>query len=312
MADIVTQNDDELSEFLSDWAEEVESNGGDVGEIGSAQDKRPNQRPWHGVMLQFNQNFTNGDVGDVIRVFTKLADKWAFQEETSPDGHNHFQCILHLRIRRRPKGLAKIIARFLGIDDKCVQVKKDKTDESFVDYCTKIDTRDAGPWSHGFPEIRERPLKVIKRSDFYPWQEEVYQMVKEQPDDRSVYWYWSYSGNMGKTAMCKWLIYHLDAQCFWGDANDVGFAIGDRGIPTIAVWNIQRKMGSTGVNYKSFEMVKDGLTGSGKYKGSANIFDPPHVLIFANFPPVEENLSDDRWKIREVREADLEKAIDFE
>jgi hypothetical protein len=50
--------------------------------------------------------------------------------------------------------------------------------------------------------------------------------------------------------------------------------------------------------YTGLEMLKDGLITSQKFNGETIIFNSPHVIVFANFPPETKKLSEDRWDIR--------------
>ena len=56
--------------------------------------------------------------------------------------------------------------------------------------------------------------------------------------------------------------------------------------------------------YSLIECFKNGRISSPKYDSIDKIFKPPHVLVFANFVPTEEEqlakLSADRWVIRTV------------
>jgi hypothetical protein len=49
--------------------------------------------------------------------------------------------------------------------------------------------------------------------------------------------------------------------------------------------------------YNIIEKFKDVCLFSGKYESHTKIFDPPHVVIFANFKPDLTKLSEDRWKV---------------
>jgi len=44
---------------------------------------------------------------------------------------------------------------------------------------------------------------------------------------------------------------------------------------------------------------------SGKYEGSIVDRNPPHLVIFANFPPDQSKLSRDRWFVYKIENLDL-------
>ncbi|KAK7505378.1 hypothetical protein BaRGS_00003540 [Batillaria attramentaria] len=52
------------------------------------------------------------------------------------------------------------------------------------------------------------------------------------------------------------------------------------------------------INYEIIESIKNGVMFSSKYESQMKIFPPPHVVIFANFPPNLRKLSQDRWDIK--------------
>jgi hypothetical protein len=47
----------------------------------------------------------------------------------------------------------------------------------------------------------------------------------------------------------------------------------------------------------ALEPVKNGLFFSSKYGSEMAVFNPPHVICFANFKPKEVAMSADRWKV---------------
>jgi hypothetical protein len=169
--------------------------------------------------------------------------------------------------------------------------------EEFVrNYVTKEETRVDGPWSKGFAWLPAAPIRTIKRQDMYAWQREVVDIVEREPDDRKIHWFYEPDGNMGKTALAKWLVVHKGAFLFKGGSNDMANRIIANGAPKICVMNLARTQENY-VSYQTLEDIKDGLVCSGKYEGGQLAFDSPHVLVFANFRPDETKLSLDRWDI---------------
>lgn len=56
------------------------------------------------------------------------------------------------------------------------------------------------------------------------------------------------------------------------------------------------------ISYASLESIKNGLICNTKYETGSKVFNPPHIIIFANFPPDKaDKLSKDRWKITNLR-----------
>ena len=54
------------------------------------------------------------------------------------------------------------------------------------------------------------------------------------------------------------------------------------------------------ISYGAIEKIKNGYFMCAKYESKPIIRNPPHLLIFANFKPNIDELSLDRWVIREL------------
>lgn len=64
----------------------------------------------------------------------------------------------------------------------------------------------------------------------------------------------------------------------------------------IVIWDLPRNNGNK-ISYDAIESVKNGMICNTKFETGTKIFDPPHIIIFSNEQPEEENLSKDRWNI---------------
>lgn len=176
---------------------------------------------------------------------------------------------------------------------------------SNVRYCTKVLTRKEGciPITMGCSAPREP--SVISLDKMYPWQKALLDRMLDEPDDRTIEWYWDADGNTGKTALCKYLCYHHDALLVGGSAADAKYAIikwhetkGD--YPRIVLMNVPRSAiheGVVRVSYGGIESIKDGCFFSGKYESCMALTPNCHVVVFANCEPDEHELSADRWRI---------------
>ena len=54
------------------------------------------------------------------------------------------------------------------------------------------------------------------------------------------------------------------------------------------------------MNYSVIEHLKNGRIFSSKYESKIMKFACPYIIIYANFMPNKEKLSEDRWDIREI------------
>lgn len=174
------------------------------------------------------------------------------------------------------------------------EAAKGSPDQNFQ-YCTK----DGDYIAKGFP----KPLKLIK--DLRPWQQGIVDLIKTEPDDRSIHWYWESEGNIGKSALCKLMVHKHNAKyCGAGKEADILYHIMNSGIEKedigVVVYDIPRSHEGH-VSYAALERIKNGMVFSPKYESGQLLFNPPHIIIFANFPPAfPEKMSSDRWKIVEL------------
>lgn len=150
-----------------------------------------------------------------------------------------------------------------------------------------------------------RPIKFPTMDKW--WQEEILTMIKSEPDDRSIYWYWSSAGNIGKTTFTKYLCMKHKACLLAGKGNDVRNGAltwkNDRGAyPDLCVFPIPKSLNEGYLSYEAIENVKDACFYSGKYEGGTVCDACPHLIVFANFPPDESRLSSDRWQIKNIDE----------
>jgi len=123
-------------------------------------------------------------------------------------------------------------------------------------------------------------------------------IAETEPDDRTIYWYWCEKGKSGKTTFAKYLSYHYGAIPLEGKKNDILFTAAEYD-SNIYIFDLERSMEGH-VSYAALEKIKNGFYMVGKYEGKPIIRNSPHVIVFANFAPDEEKLSQDRWKVKHL------------
>ena len=87
-----------------------------------------------------------------------------------------------------------------------------------IDYCTK-DSNLCNDLCINYKPKRE--ITFPWADNMKKWQKQILTILKNPPDDRSIYWFWSNAGNIGKTQFCKYLTVHHDAICLSGKGADV-------------------------------------------------------------------------------------------
>lgn len=238
----------------------------------------------------FTINNPKLDVDELIEAFRNLkAVALVFQYEVGENGTPHYQGWVRFKNARLYGGLC---TEFSGWFRPC------KSDIASRKYCSKQRTRITGPHGFGCDEAKAE-IVTIKEEDFYPWEVELTAKLRGAPDPREIIWIWSDGGNVGKSAYCKWLVKHLRAYEFSGKAADIKGALADldeggKPIPPVLVWDIPR-CHDNHLSWAALEEVKNGLFFSPKFHGRMVVYNPVHVVVFCNFPPMYEKLSADRW-----------------
>ena len=75
-----------------------------------------------------------------------------------------------------------------------------------------------------------------------------------------------------------------------------------RGPLRASFFNLPR--GTTGYVLTLLEQIKDGLMYVGKYRSKQREIGPTHVVVFANQPPPEGFVSEDRLRVRYIKRED--------
>ncbi len=233
-------------------------------------------------------NYTEDEVKDIIGSNTK---RFVFQEEIGEKGTPHLQGYIELPEKGRPME---------SFDNKRIHWEKTRSAKASIKYCSKEETRSGKIYTKG---VRiPKKIKIIK--DLYIWQERIVEMLKHEPDDRTIYWYWDREGNIGKSALCKYLAVNNDALVISGSGKDMKYLVTQyeksNGVyPEIIIIDIPR----TAENYISWtgiESIKNGLFASTKYECEMVVMNSPHIVCFANFEPNMDVISRDRWEIRNL------------
>lgn len=235
-------------------------------------------------------NYTNDDIRNISS--NSSIDQYIFQEETGEEGTPHLQGYIKFKTKVRPMGKFK---------NKKIHWERCKYIQQAIDYCHKEETRTGEIYTN---MIYDKPLKLLSKDMLYGWQREILDICNQEPDDRSIHWYWEERGAKGKSALCKLLCANFGALCVSGKSADCKYAIVKykelhRHYPKVILFDIPRS-NIDYINYEAIEKIKDGLFFVGKYESQQVIMNCPHIFIFANEYPTEDKLSADRWKINYI------------
>jgi len=125
-----------------------------------------------------------------------------------------------------------------------------------------------------------------------PWQIQILDKMNGTADDRSIYWYWSIKGGVGKTTFQKYVYSskeYDDVIILSGKAEDMKMAIvqyieASGHFPKTILIDIP-KCNIDYLSYNGLESIKNMFFFSGKYEGGMVCGPPPHVFVFANSEP---------------------------
>lgn len=259
--------------------------------------------------------FTEWDTSETMRLklLTIPCKYIQFQLEEAPSTKlRHLQGFI---VFQHPKDFS-VVKKFFGVKVHIERMRGNLAQNK--DYCSKRKTKvveegtDAGPWSRGNLGVADQltlfkvldPMEGLKYKD---WQQDIINIIDASPHNRKIYWYWDGNGGVGKSVFTKHLVLMHEALVCNGSAKDMMFFIATKlnktkKNPKIIVFDIPRAKNKDYLSYVGIEKIKDGCFLSTKYESSMVVYNPPHILVFANWPPDEEKLSPDRWVIEDITE----------
>lgn len=226
---------------------------------------------------------------DLLDTLVSKCSVLVYQTEVGESGTPHIQGCFNL--------LKKSRGTSLGLPNTIWFKKCDNLDAS-CGYCSKDKTYDGkARFIKGYVKIVEP--KILSYEQLYPWQKEIEDLLKIEPDDRKIIWIWCSAGASGKTTLTKRLAVRYQTVAFATCTKSADIATIAHESKKMYLLNFTRSQQDF-CPWQALESLKDGLISDSKLKKETRqvICDSPHVVCFANFPPDEKKLSADRWDIR--------------
>lgn len=238
----------------------------------------------------------------LIAMLETYAEKWIFQLEDT--GENpHFQGYMRLKEKRRKNQMVNIF-NDEGFSGAYVEPASTAGKLQLAKYAMKEETRVQGPWA-------DHPIylgqDLMKKENFFHWQDQVYKIYQSPPKQRKVYWIWEPHGSTGKTMFAKYMAYHHNVPVLsYGNAGDLLNLVSKLKERKAYIFNLPRSkpkdFHATDI-YNTMENIKDGMFINTKYETCMVLMSVPHVFVFANYPPDMEKLSLDRWCVLRIDES---------
>lgn len=234
------------------------------------------------------------------------ASKYVYQRERGEAGTPHVQGVLQF-------GAQKTATAWQGAFDDALGVRPHyevcRNWKNSAVYCCKADSAEGESFSTEARYRRVPPSDFFSVPEALPWQSDVINLAEQEPEDRHVYWLWSTYGKVGKSRLSRHLAikYEHDPRpvlLSGGSAKDILYMVAsnkkEKGTePRMVIWDLPRSQ--TVPDYGGLENLKNGTFCSTKYESGMCILSRhPHIVVFANYPPDETKLSEDRWKVTRV------------
>lgn len=222
--------------------------------------------------------------------FDKICKKYVFQEEIGDNGTIHLQGSIEL--------LKKMRWSEFGLSTE-IHWEKTRNPKDANKYCQKKETATGRSWSKGMPKPLFFPCN---EHNLKPWQQNLMDILKAEPDFRSIHWIYDPIGNTGKTQFARWYCHNNRAlYCTGGIATDLYHLVGlyTEDLETL-FFDIPREK-KNNLSYQALESIKAGIICNTKYETFMKIMNPVHIIVFSNFLPDYSKLSLDRWKTYEIK-----------
>lgn len=256
----------------------------ETSDMSSSRPKRANPaKKWCFTLNNYTEN-------DVVSIGSKFkGSEWIAGFEIGESGTPHIQGYVEFSKKVRPMslGLTSSIHWEVAKGDRASNIEYCSKERNLLEGCT----------------LRPpRPLPVIELTG---WQLMCKDRMMEEPDSRTVHWYWEPWGNFGKSSMVRWAVQNLRCVMCAGKASDMKYMIvryheQSGYYPDVVIFDVPR-VSKDFVSYQGIEEIKNGCFASSKFECSMVVMPYPHVFVFANDEPCEEKMSSDRWNVVRLR-----------
>lgn len=145
--------------------------------------------------------------------------------------------------------------------------------------------------------VQIRPRVQLEEGALLPWQQELFERLLEQPDDRTITFVVDQAGGMGKTWFCRYCFSRMENVQLLSVDKKENLALAIDITKSVFLFNVARG-GMEYIQYQFLENLKDRLVFSGKYYSQMKVLlNKCHVIILCNEQPDMEKMTGDRYRI---------------
>ena len=234
-------------------------------------------------------NYTENEIKQLKNDIPILCAKFVVGIETGENGTPHLQGYIKLHKKKRPFAL--------GWSPRIHWELAKKGWVANNKYCSKGNNILLHSDNYIDGKLI-KPIKTLNDDQLFDWEKNIINIIKNEPDDRTIYWFWEPNGCSGKTSFCKYLYLKYGAIPIEGRKNDILYCAACFE-SDIYVIDLERSLENY-VSYAAIEKIKNGFYMCSKYESKPICRNNPHVIIFANFEPDYDKLSIDRWKTTNI------------
>lgn len=250
--------------------------------------KDPKAHQWCFVL----NNYTEADLASLVSRASR--EKYIFGREICPSTQTpHIQGYIKFRQLMRFSTLKNWDSRIHWT--KCTGGKNAMAIQyNNLIYCSK----DRNYVSNCYiPE----PLKTLTQEELYPWQRALEARLVQQPDDRKIIWIYDTIGKTGKTAFIKYMANKYEWVEWCAATKSADIVTMANPLKCCYLLNFTRSQESY-EPWSALEQLKDGMISDAKLKKECRnvLMNPPWVVCFANWPPMQTKMSTDRWDIIDI------------
>lgn len=243
----------------------------------------------------------------------------------------HVQGFLRTKTRKREQDLLNIFEQVTKLPRHALTLSPAHSSTKVAEYAAKDETRVSDPCYKIPPLEKYQGNDVAMVGDTpYPWQAQLLKEFRAKPDPRKITYVMEPEGNTGKSAFVKYCYLRVPAvilldtgaraqqlakaACNIVAAMRAGTDDTPPCNPRVVLIDLPRSQAGQVTPADMFnvaERIKNGNIGSTMYgAASREVFDPPHIVMFANTPPDTRGLSKDRWRLLTINEKKEFKPMD--